>query len=543
MKLKNFILGHKVISIVIACAVVLLAGGGTVGGVMLHNHLQSILPADASFKGVSLSKMDVEQVTAAIENVLNQKIASSDLTFAYQEQDHTLSASDYGFRFDPAEVFEQAKKFDFKNGGELEVPIQYDEEKLSSYFETLESEVKSAPTPDSYRIVESNLIATPGKEGLTFNKETAAQDIVKAAQSLSFDEPVAAVEEPVSDDTMKIDFDAIYGEVKKEMQNATSAVNSEGVMVYTDPVSGVDFDLEAAKAMLETEQEEYVVPLKITPPEITVEQLKQQHNAANCPDLLSEYMTKFSAGDANRNFNIARAAAKIDGTVLQPGEAFSFHGVVKGTGKAQGYKESTVYSPKGIEKGYGGGVCQVSTTLYLAATYANMDITARRNHSYTVTYVPHGYDAAVSDGGQDLKFRNNRKYPIKIKAIVTGSTITMQLYGTKLAEEDYKVTLNSQTVETRPVEEKIEQNAALAPNQQNVISKGQPGYLVYTYKTVTLNGVQVSSTKITSSYKMLPKVIEVGPTQEAPPSEETPAPSEPPANTLPEDTTTGTEPT
>ena len=123
MKLKNFILSHKVISIVIACAVVLLAGGGTVGGVMLQNHLQSILPSNASFKGVSMSKMDDEQVTAAIENELNQKIAGSDLTFTYQEQDHILAASDYGFRFDPAEVFEQAKKFDFKNGGELEVPI------------------------------------------------------------------------------------------------------------------------------------------------------------------------------------------------------------------------------------------------------------------------------------------------------------------------------------------------------------------------------------------------------------------------------------
>lgn len=542
MKLKEFILGHKVICVVIACAIVLLAGGGTVGGVMLHNHLQSILPQEASFKGVSLSKMDQEEVTKAIDEQLNSKFKDAALTFTFQGEDHTLDGADYNFRYDPVEVFTNAKKHNFKKDGELrDVVIQYDKEKLVSYFDSLETEVKVAPTAYSYRVEDTNLIAVPGTEGVTFQKEQAVSGIVEKAESLKFDEPVAAVEEPVTDDTIKIDFDAIYAEVKKDMQNATSSVNSEGIMVYADPVAGVDFDLDAAKAMLDTEQEEYVVPLQITQPEITVEQLKQQHNAANCPDLLSEYMTKFSAGDANRNFNIARAAAKIDGTVLQPGEAFSFHRIVQGTGKAQGYKESTVYSPKGIEKGYGGGVCQVSTTLYLAATYANMDITSRRNHSYTVTYVPLGFDAAVSDGGQDMKFKNNRKYPVKIKAIVTGSTITMQIYGTKLAEEDYVVTMNSETVETRPVETKTEVNSSFAPDQQNTISNGQPGYLVYTYKTVTLNGVQVSSTKITSSYKMLPKVIEVGPS-EAPAEtpEETP-PEEPPAEE-PASDPEGTEP-
>ena len=161
-----------------------------------------------------------------------------------------------------------------------------------------------------------------------------------------------------------------------------------------------------------------------------------------------------------------------------PGETFSYNDLIGECSTRTGYRESTIYLNGELAKGIGGGICQVSTTLYNAVLRANLEIVQRRNHSLSVTYVPLGQDAMVSIGSSDFKFKNNRDYPIKVIATTGTGNITCQIYGLK-NETEYEVKL-----ETR------------------VISKTATKTKTQTYKILYLNGKEVSRTLIsTDSYK------------------------------------------
>lgn len=180
------------------------------------------------------------------------------------------------------------------------------------------------------------------------------------------------------------------------------------------------------------------------------------------------------------------------------------------TNKANGYKEATVYTSSGTDTGYGGGVCQVSTTIYNAALFSYMNITERHNHSYTVGYVPLGQDAAVSDGGYNLSFINTRDNPVKVVAETTGTSITVSIYGTKSDMDNYQVALSQESSSSVSFGVKYQDNANLPSGYEKVVSNGKVGYNVSLIKTVTYNGSVVETSKISSSYKPLDKVIERG---------------------------------
>ena len=133
--------------------------------------------------------------------------------------------------------------------------------------------------------------------------------------------------------------------------------------------------------------------------------------------VLSTFTTEYSEKQKNRSHNIQRASEAINDVVLYPGEMFSFNETVGSTGKSNGYKMSTVFYRKEKTKGYGGGVCQVSTTLYNAAEIAGMEIVERHSHSLDVTYIEEGRDATTSNrGGLDFTFVNPYDFPVIIRA-------------------------------------------------------------------------------------------------------------------------------
>ncbi|MCB6364758.1 VanW family protein [Intestinibacillus massiliensis] len=131
---------------------------------------------------------------------------------------------------------------------------------------------------------------------------------------------------------------------------------------------------------------------------------------------LGTYTTSYNPRQTNRNTNIRLAASAISGTVLQPGEVFDFNKVVGQRTEAKGYKVATVYSGGEAVDGIGGGICQVSSTLFNAALLANMQITTRSSHGLRVHYLPAGRDATVSWGGPEFRFKNSNSYPVKITA-------------------------------------------------------------------------------------------------------------------------------
>ena len=143
---------------------------------------------------------------------------------------------------------------------------------------------------------------------------------------------------------------------------------------------------------------------------------------------LSSYSTEFSEWVKARNHNIALAAKAIDGTVINQGETFSYNETVGPTISSKGYKKARTFFRGRETKGVGGGVCQVSSTLYNAALQAGMEIVERHPHTRKVEYVPEGLDAATSYGGIDLKFKNNYDSPVVIKAVTDKNSVEISLF-------------------------------------------------------------------------------------------------------------------
>ena len=157
------------------------------------------------------------------------------------------------------------------------------------------------------------------------------------------------------------------------------------------------------------------------------------------------------------------AAKSINNVVVMPGETFSYNDLIGECSTKTGYKESTIYLNGELSTGIGGGICQVSTTLYNTVLRANLEIVERRNHSLGVTYVPAGHDAMVSIGTSDFKFKNNRDYPIKVSAYVSTGSVTCEIKGLKQAN-DYEVKLESKEIERNDTKYKVETYKVLYQN-------------------------------------------------------------------------------
>ncbi len=126
------------------------------------------------------------------------------------------------------------------------------------------------------------------------------------------------------------------------------------------------------------------------------------------------------SGPENRRTNIRLAAAAVDGTILMPGETFSYNKIVGERTAAKGYKPATVYGAAWTKQELGGGICQLASALYYCTLYSNLEVVYRTNHRFAVTYVPHGLDATVAWGSIDYKFKNSTDYPIRISALHRG---------------------------------------------------------------------------------------------------------------------------
>ncbi|MCU4733457.1 VanW family protein [Bacillus cereus] len=160
-------------------------------------------------------------------------------------------------------------------------------------------------------------------------------------------------------------------------------------------------------------------------PDISMQDLKK----INMKTPMSEYKTDLLGRDENVRENIEKAALKLNGVVIPSNKEFSFNAIVGITDQAHGYKNAPVILHDKIVQAAGGGVCQVSSTLYNAVLLANLDVVNRVNHSHQVRYVPAGLDATVADNGPDFKFKNTTDTPIYIKTIIKDNQLTVKLFG------------------------------------------------------------------------------------------------------------------
>ncbi len=246
------------------------------------------------------------------------------------------------------------------------------------------------------------------------------------ATALENGETEPIVYEPVSE-TDSFDMQALYDEIYKEPVNAKYDVEN-GTALASE--NGISFDLELAQQLWDEAEigDTVVIPLIITEPEVKTEDL----NANLFADCLSQKSTTLAGSTSARINNITKAAEAINGIILNPGEEFSYNAALGQRTAEAGYMGAGAYANGQVVTEIGGGICQVSSTLYYCALYSNLEITERTCHYFGVSYLPAGLDATVSWPSPDFKFKNNRNYPIKIEAYtdLNSYTVTVKIWGT-----------------------------------------------------------------------------------------------------------------
>ena len=320
--------------------------------------------------------------------------------------------------------------------------LTYNKEALTSYLETIEAQLPDQLEQSSYYLEDGKVIITNGKNGARIYIEELENTIFEVIQDMSYKN--AYIDIPTfTEYPDKINVQAIHDDVYRQMQNAY--FTTEPRMVYAQ-VTGVDFNVQDVERVIEENPnaEEYAVELTFIKPEITVNDLGMDA----FPDRIATFSTKY-VNNPDRTTNLRLAANKINGTVIMPGEEFSFNKVVGRRTAAAGYKDAAIFSDGQVTDGLGGGICQITSTLYNAVVYANLKITSRRNHMFVPSYVTGGRDATVVYGSTDFKFTNSRSYPIKLIASVEGGVATVSVYGYKNPNEpEFEIDIETNLVKT-----------------------------------------------------------------------------------------------
>lgn len=229
--------------------------------------------------------------------------------------------------------------------------------------------------------------------------------------------------------------------------------------------------------------------------------------------LLSEYITTFNNSDENRSHNIALASAAINGTLLKPGEVFSLNRQLGPRLAESGYLEAPVFIGNGLSLDFGGGVCQVATTLYNTVLLSDLEVVERYPHPQPVSYVSPGRDATIAGDYLDLKFTNNTGAPVYISSLVESGTLTVSIFGEEKSKS-HTVRITSEKTVFEPKVIVVEDNT-LPEGETEVVNSGRVGYEARVYREVVVDGQVQSRNQISSDYYISEdKIVHVGPKPE-----------------------------
>ncbi len=214
---------------------------------------------------------------------------------------------------------------------------------------------------------------------------------------------------------------------------------------------------------------------------------------------ISSYKTWFNVNEWSRSENIRLASRNIDGAVIMPGERFSFNGTVGERTKERGFQEATVYVQGTMEPGLGGGICQVSSTIYCAALRGGFTQVYRYNHQFTISYTALGEDATVYWGALDYSFRNNYDFPVKILMEIDGGFLNVRIMGQE-PENKFTVVIEHETEKELKQKMVYEEKKDMKPGTEKLQRKGKPGYIIITKVTVYQNGTVYSRWEYKDTY-------------------------------------------
>lgn len=396
---------------------------------------------------------------------------------------------------------------------EAQIAATVDEDGLTQALEEIASKALTEPVEPTWEIGTDTMTIYAGKPGVNFDSAAVEQVLDEKIRLMDFEPYEVSVE---LSETPQIDIDKIAEQVIGDPVSATVS-KEDGKTIIPEKV-GVQFDVEEARAIIgDGSAESYEIPVTTTAAKVTAEKLEE----VLFRDTLASCSTSLNEGNVPRTNNVRLASAAINGTILNPGEEFSYNNVVDERTTERGYQSAGAYSGNEIIDEVGGGVCQPSSTLYMAVLRADLEVTQRVNHSFTVAYTPLGEDATVSWGGPDFCFKNDTDYPIKILAEQSNGQLTMTIVGTKTS--DKTVTTRTEVIETYTPQRIEKKDNSMMVGQSRVEVSGIPGYSTRTYKIITENGQTTEELANTSNYIKRDEVVYVGTIQ---PKAETPS-SEP----------------
>lgn len=487
----------------------------------------AVLSSDKIYNGVQVDSLSAggltrQELASLLQRNYTDKLSSYKLKIKYKNVTEEFSSRDLqaGFAVDEAvsaafaigrtgniaerlvSIMETAR-----NGTAVELKVDYDQKKAEAIANSLYDKTLIKVKEADLLIQEDRVTIRSGYHGESIDKARLLQQIEDNIRVLGSDPvQVDAVITPPS----PIDVEDYADKINREPADAAAKIENNSVTIIPHVV-GRHIDksslVSIAAELEKTENTEKILPVVFIQPKLTTTALNEQL----FKDTLYTMQTRFktdTVNNANRGENIRIAVSKINGLMLAPGQVFSFNQVVGPRTEAGGYKVAHVYSGGKIIDDVGGGICQVSTTLYNSVLFSDMEVVERNDHQFTVSYVPYGQDAAVSYGGPDFKFRNSTRWPIRIEGRVTkDNRIFFSLVGTR-ENPGREVEIVHETVKTTEYGKKYVDDPTLEEGKTVVKQKGMKGYLINTYKIIKQDGKITSKTKIYSSvYKALDEEI------------------------------------
>lgn len=458
----------------VVAAVVAVAGGYSI----YVNAYDDVLP-NVYVENVDVGGMTREEALSAISaEFTDEKILGNTMTFKCEDSTSEILVDNLSLHFETEAMADDAYMYGRESGGFMnklmsftknlfakEVvhsTISYDQQALVGAINDLCSPYEYDPVGYTYSIGENTLTIKKPTDGLKVNMDEAVAAVEHEIATFNYGE-LEFTPEPVS--PPEFDLDAFYNEITSAPTDATYAKDENGDVVVVPGKPQVVVSKSDVEGAVNQPEQEFTMKVQTINPPVDAEYLK----SIMYEDRLGTYSTDYSGSSGARSNNIARACESLNGVELLPGEEFSYDQTLGQRTAAAGYLPAPVYVVKGgetvSEMDYGGGICQVSSTLYCAALNAGLEITERHSHSKPVGYVPAGMDATVSWQSVDLKFVNNTDYPIKIAASAGGGIVTTSFYGSNASEPNYRlettndgnmvtvtrVTTNADGTETREV--------------------------------------------------------------------------------------------
>lgn len=525
-------------AILIAAAAVLLIGGAaffTVSQVRAAKYIAD----GVAVNGFSVGGMTVDEATEALQNAWPLSALEKPISLVYSGESLEVDLTG-ALRIDYALTAQQALERGKSGEKDLPLAVEIQEEALEPLILEFARDCEQ-----SYNMFELNddftqvQVQTKDIVQLLDSSATIQQLAGQAAKN-SF-EPVDAV----TIDTSAEQFPhQLYLRLVRPAKDASVAKDADGKEYIVAHVVGIEADEAVLTQHLQNGETAFAMPVTPVMPDVLIKDL----DIAFYQDVLGEHISYYDLNLVNRSKNVALAASLIDGYEIMPGKTFSYNGAVGERTYERGFRTAIVYTGEGTEEGLGGGICQVSSTLYSAQLKADLETVERTNHSYTVVYVPLGQDATVVYGVLDYRFKNNTNYPVKISATASGGVLTIRLLGTKV-DKSVSIELEHERVSTLQYHERTVEDDSLPAGEQQIKQKGQSGAIINTYKIYKKDGVVTDRVFVhKSTYRPMDRIVLVGKKQadggssNAPAAENPQAPETPEAPVTPQTPPSGTEP-